>query len=80
MVLTLRYLATGCSHQTLSYSFQIGRTTTVSNIIKDVCDVIYTVLSPFYLRPSRQKCGRIWLKISDDFEELLGPPSCNRCN
>ena len=64
LVVTLGYLAIGCSQQTLCYSFRIGRTT-VSHIIKDVCDVC--------LRPPRSEEDE-WQKTSDDFEELWDLP------
>ena len=71
LVVTLRYLATGSSQQTLSYSFRLGRMT-VSNIIKDVCDAIYDVLSPIYLKPPASVDE--WKCISNDFETLWDMP------
>ncbi len=67
LVIALRYLATGSSQQTLSYSFRIGRIT-VSNIIKEVCEAIYDVLSPIYLKPPTNFDER--KRTSYDFEAL----------
>ena len=55
--LTLRFLATGESQQSLSFAYRIGKST-VSQIVSETCDVIYNVLSNEYLRPDRIK-GRM---------------------
>ena len=71
LVITLRYLSAEMSQQTLSYNFRVGRTT-VSNIVKEVCDAIYNVLSPLYMNaPSTQD---EWKHIAEDFEELWDMP------
>ena len=41
--LTLRFLASGDSQQSLSFSYRIGKTT-VSKIVSDTCEVIFDVL------------------------------------
>ncbi|XP_065067590.1 putative nuclease HARBI1 [Rhopilema esculentum] len=71
LVLTLRYLATGCPQQNLSYSFRVGRAT-VSNIVRETADAIYKVLSPIYLRPPQKT--EDWEHISQDFEKLWNMP------
>ena len=40
LALTIRYLATGKTFQSLSFQFRIGKST-VSQIIMEVCDAIY---------------------------------------
>ena len=55
---TLRFLATGESQQSLSFSYRIGKST-ASKIIRETCDAIYTVLAPTYLRPPRKDKGRL---------------------
>ena len=50
LVITLRYLAEGCSQQALSLGFRVGKSS-VSKILKEVCEVLYTVLATHYLRP-----------------------------
>ena len=54
LALTLRFLATGDSQQSLSFSFRIGKAT-VSKIISETCDAIYTVLKDTYLSPPQSK-------------------------
>ena len=73
LVITLRYLSAGMLQQDLCYSFRIGRTT-VSNILKEVCDTIYDVLSPIYMQaPSTEN---EWRHIADDFEQQWDLPHC----
>ena len=71
LIITLRYLATGCSQQSLSYSFRVGRST-VSAIIKETLDAIYKVLSPVYLKPPTT--SEEWVAISKDFEDIWNMP------
>ena len=67
LVIALRYLATGCPQQTLSYSFWVGRTT-ISNILTEVCSAIYEALSNIYLKPPSS--AEEWKRISNDFDML----------
>ena len=71
LVITLRFLASGSSQQTLSYAFRHGRST-ISSIIQDVCDAIYEILSPTYLKPPATADD--WQKIADDFETMWNLP------
>ena len=50
LVITLRYLAEGCSQQALSLGFRVGKST-VSKILKEVCGALYTLLATHYFRP-----------------------------
>ena len=43
LALTLRFLASGDSQKSLSFSYRMG-TTTVSNIIKETCIALHEVL------------------------------------
>ena len=54
LALTLRFLVTGDSQQSLRFSFRIGKAT-VSKIISETCDAIYTVLKDNYLSPPQNK-------------------------
>ena len=73
LAVTLRYLASGESQQSLSWSFRVGRTT-VSKIVRGTCEAIWKVLSPIYLRsPSTEQ---EWKQISNDFEEIWNLPHC----
>lgn len=49
LALTLRFLATGDSFISLQYLFRIPQST-ISTIIPEVCDAIYKVLLPDYLK------------------------------
>ena len=60
LAVTLRFLATGDSMQTIAFSYRLGHST-VCNIIKDTCDALWCVLAPEYLRtPS---CADDWKLI-----------------
>ena len=49
---TLRFLATGDSQQTISFSYRIGLTT-VSNIIAETCDALWIALPDYITSPSK---------------------------
>ena len=76
LALTLRFLATGDSQQSLSFSFRIGKAT-VSRIMAETCDTIYEVLKDAYLSVPKTKDD--WLKISQDFEEKWNMPHTVGC-
>ena len=67
----LRFLATGDSQQTLSYSFQIGRAT-VGKIVSETYKAIYSALKKKHL--PYPKCDDDWLHISEQFEEMWNMP------
>ena len=71
LVITLRYLAEGCSQQALSLGFRVGKST-VSKILKEVCEALYTVLATHYLRPPSTE--EEWKQISSEFLELSNMP------
>ena len=73
LAVTLRYLKSGESQHSLSWSFRLDRTT-VSKIVRETCEVIWKVLSPIYLcSPSTEQ---EWKQISNDFEEIWNLPHC----
>lgn len=88
LAITLRYLATGNSQVkriydawkltdyievSLSFNFRVGRST-VCCIVKETCEVIWTVLQPQYvLAPSS---AEEWKGISKQFEQLWNFPNC----
>ena len=62
LAVTLRYLATGDSMQTIAFSYRLGHST-VCNIIGKTCDALWNVLYKKYLKtPSNQT---EWKRISD---------------
>ena len=66
LTLTLRYLASGESQQSLSFSFRISRTA-ISNILADTCEKIWDSLCDISVQPPRSEVD--WLNISDGFLE-----------
>ena len=73
--LTLHFLATGESQQSISFSYRTGRTA-VSNIVFETCEAIFEALKVDYLQAPKDSEG--WEKISEkpgelwDFPHVLG--------
>ena len=76
LAVTLHFLATGDSQQSLSFSFRMGKTT-VSNIVTDTSNAIYQVLKEKYLSAPHAK--EEWLKISQEFKENWNMPQTIGC-
>ncbi|XP_063224895.1 uncharacterized protein LOC134542187 [Bacillus rossius redtenbacheri] len=72
LAICLRYLATGDSHNTIAFSFRVGRTT-VSSIVKEVCIEIWNVLQPLYLATPTEE---VWRKSEVGFRERWNFPNC----
>lgn len=64
---TLRFLATGESQQSLSFSYRIGRNT-VSTIVTETCEALFTCLQAEYLRAPINI--EEWQRISTQFEDI----------
>lgn len=65
-------MATGESFRAMTYHFMRGLTT-ISNIVSDTTENIWTVLHPEYLgSPTQEK----WIQISNRFYELWNIPNC----
>ena len=69
--ITLRFLATGESQQSLSFSYRIGRTP-VSNIVTETSEAIYQALKTDYLRKPESTLD--WKRISDQYEAICNFP------
>ena len=69
LTLTLRFLATGETFQSMSFQFRISDRT-ISYIVKDVCDAIVKYLVP--LVPSSEE---EWVTIADKFESRWQYPN-----
>ena len=52
--ITLRFLVTGESQQSLSFAYRIG-IATLSKIVQETCDAIYEVLAPTFVRSPKTK-------------------------
>ena len=73
LALTLRFLASGNSQQSMPFSYRVGRQT-VSSIIKETCRAIWQVLNEKYL--SGPKLPRGWKNIAEQFMQLWNFPNC----
>lgn len=73
LCLTIHFLAYGCSQQSLSFSYRLGRST-VSEIVRETCEAIWNCLSEHYCRAPKKK--EHWKKISKDFEDIWNLPHC----
>lgn len=71
LALTLRFLASGESQISLSFSFRIGLKT-VSQIISETCAAIYTCLLETYMSALKREDD--WKRIADDFDNLWQLP------
>ncbi|KAH9627917.1 hypothetical protein HF086_015361 [Spodoptera exigua] len=73
LVITLRYLASGCSFKQLHYNFRVGMST-ISKIIKETCSVIWSVLSAEYLKlPNTEE---EWKTVAEAFKTKANFPHC----
>ena len=55
LALTIRYMATGNSQISLSFSFRVGKST-MSGILKETCEALWQVLQPVYVKaPSNEE-------------------------
>ncbi|XP_062602287.1 uncharacterized protein LOC134263958 [Saccostrea cucullata] len=71
--ITLRFLATGDTYQSLVYLYRIPKQT-LSTIIPETCTAIYNVLKERYLKvPSTPE---EWERIANDFEMKWNFPNC----
>ncbi|XP_031335444.1 protein ALP1-like [Photinus pyralis] len=72
LTITLRYLTTGCSQQTLGFSFRVGKST-VSMVISETCSAIWEALhKKVLIEPSTYT----WLNIAKRFEQKWNFPHC----
>ena len=75
LALTLCFLATGESQQSLSFSYRIGKAT-VSKFVSETSLAIYNSLKQPYLKPPSSK--EEWLSIWSGFEDSWNFPHCLR--
>lgn len=68
-----RFLATGESFRSLAFVYRLGAAT-VSNIVSDVCMVLWSKLSPVYMKQPQN--AQEWLQIAAEFQERWDFPHC----
>ena len=73
LIVTLRYLASGESQQSLSLVYRIEKAT-MSKILAETSDAIFTVLKDPFLKTPNSK--EKWLTIAKCFEETWNFPHC----
>lgn len=73
LALTIHYLASGDSQQSMSFSYRISKTS-VSSIIKETCQAIWDALSHEFLQTPT--LADDWKNISKEFMELWNFPHC----
>ncbi|XP_052745448.1 uncharacterized protein LOC112049627 [Bicyclus anynana] len=72
LVITLRYLGTGCSFGELHYNFRLGKST-ITGIVREVCEALWEKVTKNVMpEPSED----IWKKIAKDFEKYANFPNC----
>lgn len=72
LALTICFLATGETFQSLSFQFCIGKAT-VSGIVMEVCDAIYAVLGKDFLQTTKQ--AEKWTEIAELFNSRWNIPN-----
>ncbi|KAJ8915345.1 hypothetical protein NQ315_008232 [Exocentrus adspersus] len=72
LALTLRYLASGDSMMSMSYSYRVGKST-VSNLVKETCKIIWNCLWQDYLKPPDTEK---WNEISRDYQQVWQMTNC----
>ncbi|CAH2003850.1 unnamed protein product [Acanthoscelides obtectus] len=72
LAITLRFLATGDSFQSLMYLFKVS-TTTISRIVPEVCSVLFEELCHFIQVPT---VPNGWKKIANYYNNLWNFPMC----
>ena len=73
LAITLRFLATGNSQASLSFSFRVGHST-ICAIVRETCEVLWHVLQPLYVKSPSTVSD--WVGISQQFEKCWNFPHC----
>ena len=71
LAVTLRFLASGESQQSLSFAYRIGKST-LSCMLRETCDAIFSVSKDPYLKPPSSKDD--WENIEKDFRDFWNMP------
>lgn len=73
--ITIRYLASSDSMQSLSYAFRVGHNT-ISKIVSETCEEIWNALKKTVFLDDNPES---WQEICDEFEQLWNYPNCIGC-
>lgn len=73
VIITLRYLATGESFESLQYQFLVAANT-ISGIVRDTCRAIVNEIGPIHLKTPTTT--EEWLSIAKGFETRWNFPNC----
>ena len=73
LALTIIYLATGNSQESLSFNYCIGRST-VCGIVWETSMAIWGALQPLYVKAPATECE--WRGVSTQFEHIWNFPHC----
>ncbi|KAJ8911944.1 hypothetical protein NQ315_016288 [Exocentrus adspersus] len=73
-LLSKMYLASGDSMMSMSYSYRVGKST-VSNLVKETCKIIWNCLWQDYLKPPDTEK---WNEIFRDYQHVWQMPNCVR--
>lgn len=68
LVVTLHHLADGATHSCIAQHYRLGRST-VSNIIYETCEALYSILQPIYMKPPSGPAD--WKNISDKYVDFV---------
>ncbi|XP_066596251.1 uncharacterized protein [Prorops nasuta] len=72
LAICLRYLATGDSYKTISFSYRVGVSTVYQIIIETCRAIISELINEFMPIPTKEN----WIAISNDFRDILNFPNC----
>lgn len=73
LALTIRFLATGETFQSLSFHVRIGKATVSGIIVTEVCDAIYVLLGKDFLQIPKQ--AEKWTEIAELFNSRWNIPN-----
>ena len=73
VAMALRYLASGESYTSMHMQFRVGLST-ISEIVPEVLEALWTVLSPVYLKIPNSEVK--WLAIADKYHSIWNMPNC----
>lgn len=73
IAVTLRYLATGETYESLQFGFRMAANT-ICKVIPETCDAIIGLLGPIYLKTPNS--AEEWNQIAEDFSICWNFPNC----